>query len=578
MHVSNIPPATVFTDTPPQAASPVVIDFVPATEAAITPAIKKERANIAQAKVLIIDDELPNVRLLERILTRAGCRNCIGATDSRRALSLFLEHEPDLVLTDWIMPERDGCAVINEIRGAIGSDDFLPIVVLTADVNPATRRRALACGATDFLTKPFDQIEVLLRVDNLLATRFAHVKVQEQNATLEQHVRERTIDLENALTELKKTQRQTVQQERLAALGAMASGIAHDFNNTLSIIMGFSDILLSSAQDGLIREEAIKPLTTILTAAEDASKIVGRLREFYRPDGADEEVRTRINFNELIEQSVSLTKPRWETQSRAAGKPISVEMEFGEIGFVSGDPAALREVLTNLIFNAVDAMPNGGTIKLRSIVESNLVRVDVADSGIGMSEEVRERCLEPFFTTKGKKGTGLGLAMVFGIVQRHNGSVEIESTPGVGTAFVLRFPTASVPAIDGSEKVEAVCRPLRILVVDDQPVLCQLMCEFLEGDFHSVETAQDADEALEKFRCGDFDLVITDQVMADINGEQLAAEIRKLAPDVPIILVTGFAVESARPEKSRVIDYVLAKPMSLAALRRGLTAAMARES
>ena len=533
---------------------------------------------IDKASVLIIDDELPNVRLLERILKRANCREVVGTTDPREALALFEKHQPDLILTDWLMPYQDGCAVIEQIHAAIGSDDYVPIIVLTADITPETRRRALSAGATDFLTKPFDQFEVLLRVDNLLATRFAHVKVQEQNATLESHVRERTIDLEKALTELKKTQRQIVQQERLAALGTMAGGIAHDFNNALSVIMGFSDILLSKAENGLTQEQAEQPLTTILTAAEDASKIVGRLREFYRRDNDAELLRLPVNFDELIGQAVSLTKPRWETQSRAAGTPITVTTDLDKIGFVSGDPASLREMLTNLIFNAVDAMPEGGTITLRTSGSEDSVRIEISDTGTGMTEEVRERCLEPFFTTKGKKGTGLGLAMVFGIVKRHGGSMDIESALGKGTSFIIRFPTTAPPAQNTVDANEGLLRPLKILVVDDQPVLCQLMCEFLENDFHSVETAENGRTALEKFRTDKFDLVITDQIMAEMNGEQLAVEIKKLAPKVPVILVTGFAENtSAADKKEPAIDFVLAKPMSNASLRRALTKVMSRD-
>ena len=549
----------------------------PTSETAVRRQQRPATDLIRQATVLVVDDELPNVRLLERILTRANCQNLISTTDARQARALFEKHQPDLVLTDWCMPYHDGCAVIEQIHAAIGSEDYVPIVVLTADITPETRRRALAAGATDFLTKPFDQFEVLLRAENLLATRFVHLKVQEQNATLENHVRERTIDLEKALGELRKTQRQIVQQERLAALGTMAGGIAHDFNNALSVIMGFSDILLGKAGSGLTRDEAEKGLVTILTAAEDAAKIVGRLREFYRKDNATESVRVPINFNELIQQAVTLTQPRWETQSRAAGSPINVVTELDDVGFVSGDPASLREMLTNLIFNAVDAMPEGGTITVRSAGTEEAVRIEVADTGVGMSDEIRERCLEPFFTTKGKKGTGLGLAMVFGIVQRHHGTLDIESAVGKGTTFIFRFPTTAAPPQETSRAGQALSRPLRILVVDDQPVLCQLMCEFLESDMHSVETATNAQQALEKFRSGKFDLVITDHIMAEMNGEQLAAEVKKIAPRIPVVLVTGFAQGShAAEEQQSAIDFVLGKPMSQASLRKALATVMSR--
>ncbi len=239
-------------------------------------------------KILIIDDEEPNVRLLGRVLIKAGLENFISTTDSREAAVLFTDFEPDLVLTDWLMPEVDGLAVITQLRSLMATDDFLPIVVLTADTTPQTRKRALIAGATDFLTKPFDQFEVLLRIENLLKTRLSHLALQAQNFTLEECVRQRTVELENALNELKQAQQRVVRQERLAALGTMAGGIAHDFSNALSIIIGFSDLLLRDAEHGLTKENAVLPLTSILTAAEDAAKIVQRLRKFDRPDEAQE--------------------------------------------------------------------------------------------------------------------------------------------------------------------------------------------------------------------------------------------------------------------------------------------------
>jgi len=239
---------------------------------------------VPACKILIIDDEEPNVRLLGRVLTKAGFENFISTTDPREAAMLFADFEPDLVLTDWLMPNVDGCAVIEQLRSLTATDDYLPIVVLTADITPQTKERALRAGATDFLTKPFDHIEVLLRIRNLLKARLSHLTVQAQNATLEENVRQRTIELENALTELRQTQQQVIQHERLAAFGTMAGGIAHDFNNALSLIIGFSELLLRDAEHGLTRENATGPLTIILTAATDAAKIVHRLRDFYRPE------------------------------------------------------------------------------------------------------------------------------------------------------------------------------------------------------------------------------------------------------------------------------------------------------
>ena len=526
-------------------------------------------------KILIIDDEEPNVRLLARVLTRAGFDNFISTTDSREADVLFADFQPDLVLTDWLMPEVDGCVVIEQLRALTATDDYLPIVVLTADVTPQTKKRALTAGATDFLTKPFDQIEVLLRIQNLLKARLSHLIVQRQNATLEESVRLRTIELERALTELQFTQKQVIQQERLAALGTMAGGIAHDFNNSLSLIMGFSELLMRDAERGLTKENATQSLRIILTAAEDAAKIVHRLREFYRPDETEQR-RMPVDLNKLIGQAISLTQPRWQTEATAGGRAITVATKLGDIPCIVGDAAELREVLTNLIFNAVDALPQGGTITIGTQREGEAVILKISDTGTGMSEKVRQHCLEPFFTTKGERGTGLGLSMVFGIIQRHGGTIAIESELVKGTSFVLRLPGASAEIVTKPEALPWSNELLRVLVVDDQPILCQLVCQHLQDDLHTVETAFSGSEALKKFRADHFDLIITDQVMTEMTGEQLAINIKELNQKIPVILLTGYGGDSiGRNQYSEAVDFVLKKPLSRVALRDAIGKVMA---
>jgi signal transduction histidine kinase len=526
---------------------------------------------LQSSKILVIDDEEPNVRLLERVLRRAKYTNIRSTTDPREVATIVQEFQPDLILTDWVMPHLDGAAVIAQLNGLVASEDYLPIVVLTADVTRHTKQHALAAGATDFLTKPFDHLEVLLRIRNLLQARSAHLKIQEQNGTLEQSVRLRTMELERALIELKATQTQIIQQERLAALGAMAGGIAHDFNNSLCAIVGFSEVLLHGAKDGLSAEIAMPALTTILTAAEDAAQTVHRLRDFYRPSGSNEP-RLPVQLNTLVEQAVALTSPKWKTQSIAAGREILIETKLDAIPMILGHGAELREVLTNLIFNAVDAMPAGGTIGLRTCVDGEDVLLQVSDTGTGMSDKVRARCLEPFFTTKGERGTGLGLAMVFGVIKRHSGTIDLESAPGRGTTFTFRFAATKLQneeAVSIAEEFHE--RSLHVLVVDDQPILRQLLGEYLQNDLHTAVMSADAVDALAKFRLENFDLVITDQIMAGMNGYELAAALKKLKPEVPVILLTGFVQDVLPPTaESAAVDLVVGKPISRAALRNAL--------
>ncbi len=216
-------------------------------------------------------------------------------------------------------------------------------------------------------------------------------------------------------------------------------------------------------------------------------------------------------------------------------------------------------------------MPDGGTLILRTAAKGEDVVVQVSDTGTGMSEETRHRCLEPFFTTKGERGTGLGLAMVFGIVQRHGGAVEIESAVGKGTTFTLRLPASKAENEATLVAAGAFDRSLHILIVDDQPVLCELLANFLKNDLHLVEIAQSAQQALEKFKAGTFDLVITDHIMTEMNGEQLAAALKARDAAVPVILLTGFGeIRRAENERLSAVDAVVAKPFSRSGLRQAM--------
>jgi len=531
----------------------------------------------SKAKVLIVDDEPANVRLLERILGMAGCTHIRSTTDSRQALPLFLEAEPDIVLLDLNMPFMNGFAVLEQLKAAITAEDYLPILILTADISVETKRQALAGGAKDFLTKPLDHAEVILRIQNLVENRFLHLSMQRHNLDLERQVRERTAQLEETLHELQTTQEQIVKQERLRALGMMAGGIAHDFNNALTMVLGYGELLHPWLKEhGSPRE--ITHLDHMVSAARDASHVVSRLREFYRP-AQDNEIRVPVDLNDVVEKVISLTSPKWRGRSQADGVQIEVISHLEKIPAISGNAAELREVLINLVFNAVDAMPKGGVIILSTQQEGDGATISIQDTGIGMTPEERERCLEPFFTTKGDHGTGLGLAVVYGTVQRHNGRIEITSDKNVGTTFSIHFPATSETETAVTPEISRLDRTLRILVVDDQEVICELLAEYLHEDGHTTGCAFRGDEALELFRKQHFDLVLTDQSMPGLNGEQLAAAIKRLAPDVPVILLTGFGDEMlALGGHSAEVDLILGKPLSQADLRQAIFQACAKRS
>ena len=386
----------------------------------------------------------------------------------------------------------------------------------------------------------------------------------------EEAIRDSNRQLAETLDELKQTQYRVVQQERLRALGEMASGIAHDFNNTLLPIVGYTELLIEDSLDD--REKALEYLNTVRTAAKDAGNVVKRLREFYRAR-EEKEVFGLLDLNALVRETINLTQPKWKDQAQAKGSNVTIKTDLQETPMLPGDDSSLRDALTNLIMNAVDAMPDGGDITIRTLRNEDWAVVEVSDTGVGMSDEVRRRCLDPFFTTKGDQGTGLGLSMVHGIAKRHGGSIYIESTPGEGTTFILRLPTGSglEAVVPPEPKEDSKRSPLHILAVDDDATSLMVIVDSLMADGHSVDSASTGREALEQFRSDSYDVVFTDRAMPDMNGDQVAEAIKHASPETPVIMLTGFGdVMTYAGEKPDGVDLVAAKPASLSDLRAAL--------
>ena len=379
--------------------------------------------------------------------------------------------------------------------------------------------------------------------------------------------------LTRALVDLQGAQEKIVQQERMRALGQMASGIAHDFNNALHPIVGYAELMLDEPEISRV-PVAARYLRHILTSASDAASVVGRLREFYRKR-EDEDVLVPIDLRTILQQVSDLTRPRWCNEALASGIRISVVTDLDPIGLVMGHEAQLREAFMNLLLNAIDAMPSGGTIVLRSRTEGNRVLVEVCDSGVGMTEDVRRQCLEPFFTTKGNRGSGLGLGMVYGIVHRHDGTLNISSAPGRGTTVTLGFPAAragAAPVATASRKV--LPEPMRILVVDDKPAARTLLKEMLAADGHDVETVSKGVDGVMRLQSSRFDLVITDRSMPAMSGDELARIVKESETPIPVIMITGFGVlMKSAGERPFGVDIVLPKPVTRLELREALAAA-----
>jgi signal transduction histidine kinase/CheY-like chemotaxis protein/HAMP domain-containing protein len=388
-------------------------------------------------------------------------------------------------------------------------------------------------------------------------------------------------ELEKAYNELRQTQATVLQQERLKALGQMASGIAHDVNNALSPVVGFSDMIMNG--DFGLDARGKKYLKYIRTAGEDIAHIVARLREFYRTRDDNESLQS-VNLNFLVEQVVEMTRPRWRDIPQSNGVTIEMETDLApDISELPGIESEIREAFTNLVLNAVDAMPKGGKITLRTRVLREKkgkypthILVEVADTGTGMNEETRKRCLEPFFSTKGKRGTGLGLAMVYGVLKRHVGTIDIQTEPGKGTTFQLNFPVRSALHKVADEESPKPTAPLQILCIDDEPLLRELIKEILEREGHSIEVSDSGQSGLDQFRHArehgrPFDVVITDLGMPYLDGRQVAKTVKQESPHTPVIMLTGWGAfmkeDGASPEH---VDAIMSKPPRSKELREVL--------
>jgi CheY-like chemotaxis protein len=375
-----------------------------------------------------------------------------------------------------------------------------------------------------------------------------------------------------------------MQHERLRALGQMASGIAHDINNAISPVALYTESLLENEPNLSARTR--KYLETTQRAIEDVAHTVARMREFYRQHQA-QLVLSPVELNRLVEQIVDLTRARWSDMPQQKGIVIQLRLELADdLPNIAGIESEIREALTNLVFNAVDAMPEGGILTLRtntanrpaSQMRSHQVYVEVGDTGIGMDPETRRRCLEPFFTTKGERGTGLGLAMVYGVTQRHGAEIEMESATGLGTTVRLGFPLL---AATGGKTAPLLFESrssnrLRILVVDDDPLLLKSIRDILESDGHAVVTANHGQEAIDVFQntvaLGEsFAAVITDLGMPYVDGRKVARAVKLAAPFTPVILLTGWGQRLvADGEVPPHVDRVLNKPPKLRDLRTAL--------
>ena len=380
--------------------------------------------------------------------------------------------------------------------------------------------------------------------------------------------------LETTVSSLKETQQQLVQRERLSALGEMAGGVAHDLNNALAPIVAYSELLLKS---GDLQGEQRIWLQCIRDGGLDMASTVNGLKRFYQNS---ESLNKATDLRPLIEQVVEMTKPRWLTEPEQKGKHITLNLELAEQAVINCDPHEMRTALTNLIFNAVDAMPEGGTLTLRLAERTNEVALEVNDTGVGMTPEQIKKCFEPFISWK-ERGSGLGLSICHGIIERQHGTISVDSEKGRGTTFTITFAQTTPFAEQTTSSPEKQTSYKDVLLVDDDDVVRESMKAMLEVFGANVTTSSSGVDALKHFASQSFDVVVTDLGMKGMDGVELIEKIRATKPQQLIAVVSGWPEESVlrrfssqqqphwflqKPVKMKELEHILRSPPQFARL------------
>jgi len=462
-----------------------------------------------------------------------------------RALAGGLVHEPDISALDYQFPQRlIGAGLRSLVMSPLVIENEIFGLLIVARKEP----------------------------DAFLSSDCEFLRQLGEHIALAAHQAQLRSRLQQAYDDLKQSQETTLKQERLRAIGQMASGIAHDINNSISPIGLYTQSILERRPDA--PQEIRDYLELVQRVVRDVAATVGRMRDFYR---GDYEAETEpINLNELVTHVVELTKARWSDMAQRRGVVINVAEELeADLPLVMGDATELREAMTNLIFNAVDAMPEGGTLTIRTYGTNSdaagqqRVRIEVGDTGAGMDAETKSRCLDPFFTTKGERGTGLGLPMVQGAAQRHGAILDIDSAPGSGTRICLDF--AATPRAQKAHRpvVRRDARSLHLLLIDDDPAVLASTALVLKIRGHDVVAADGGREGLEALRAAHdsgslFDAVITDLGMPHVDGKQVASLAKELFPEMPVILLTGWGRRMEVGDDAPAhVDFMLPKPLEL---------------
>jgi len=528
-------------------------EIAPGKDFAVEPLPRGQRPSPpVPTAAILVDSRMPPHESLLRLIEVSGFQ-ASWVADVQQLFQRSFHETADVIILDPSVSASDRERVCERFRDRVErSFPTVLVVVDDKDEKVITNLRELM-GAVGEVLAVKDLDQVLLPVLRALY----RIKVL-RDEVRDSQAKARTL------------QKRLLRSERLKALGEIASGVAHDFNNALAIILGRSQML----RDQSTNPEMRKGLILIERAAQDVATSVRRILDFFRPESKGKFAPHFLD--NLIQECLEVTKVRWKEEAHLHGIRYEITTQVPRGLRVMGNDSELGEVFNNIIFNALDAMPNGGSLEIRADTEDENVVISFTDTGAGMPPEVLAKIYDPFFTTKPEKGTGLGLSLVRGIVLRHHGEIEVQSEPGRGATFRVRLPIH-----EGEEDLKpplpkALTPPptgavpsavLRVLVVDDEPDVLNMFAEILKSRNYEVATAATGAEALRQLGASEFHVVITDLGMPEMSGWDVVAEARKVNARARYILTTGWGDSFINVDlKARGVDFVLPKPVEVQSL------------
>ena len=360
------------------------------------------------------------------------------------------------------------------------------------------------------------------------------------------------------VTDVREAEERTSQNKKLAAIGKLSSGAAHDFNNVIAGVQGRVHLMRKNAKDS----ELLSHLDSIEDAVQTGSETVRRMLDYAK--GVRSRTVETLDVTNLIENVIYITQPKWDELPEEKGLIVKLSKNLEDGLHLEGNKSELINALTNLMINGVDAMPDGGVIGIQSRKVDEQIQIQVSDTGTGMTADILDRIYDPFFSTKGSKGTGLGLSEVFGTMNRHGAKLDVDSKVGQGTCFTLTFESVE-PLAKSAEMQKNANKKYTILALDDEEYLLETLKDFLEEDGHTVACFTHVRDALESIKSGkNFDIVITDFEMPEMNGGEFAQQVKSFNPLLPIILLSGWPISLEEDiDLAGVIDSVLTKPFTL---------------